>query len=192
MPKGNGKPIPRVLIKKSVQNKAEFIAQLKVRFESNMHRHKNTSWSDVDSKLDDSKLESVHAMETTGGEPDAVIINEELCYVDCSQQTPERRHICYDQEGEAKRKKKGVFPGGNAVDLANEMGIELLTIKEYRSLQDYGEFDTKTSSWLATTKKVRDLGGAFFGDRRYDTVFVYHNGADSFYGDRGFRGLLRL
>lgn len=134
-------------------------------------------------------------MESTGGEPDVIAYDkkaDEYTFCDCSEQSPDRRSICYDGAGEKARQKKGVHPGGNAVDLAEKMGVELLNKEQYRTLQELGEFDTTTSSWLKTPQKIRDLGGAIFGDRRYDTVFVYHNGAESFYAARGFRGILKI
>ena len=135
-------------------------------------------------------------METTGGEPDVVGFDKktgEYIFYDCSEQSPSgRRSICYDGEGEQARIKKGVHPGGNAVDLAAAMGVELLNEEQYRDLQELGEFDTKTESWLKTPSEIRDLGGAIYGNRRYNTVFVGHNSAPSFYAGRGFRGSLRV
>lgn len=195
MPKGSGKPIPKVKVNKKVS--ASLLDTLKNRFEENMNRHKGINWEDVEKKLkgDTKKLESLNTMEDTAGEPDVIGVDKktgEYLFCECSPETPERRSICYDGEGEEKRNKKGVHPGGNAVDLAKDMGIELLDEEQYRNLQTLGEFDTKTSSWLKTPDKIRKLGGAIFGDRRFDTVFIYHNGADSFYGARGFRGLVRV
>ncbi len=142
------------------------------------------------------KLASLNAMETTGGEPDVIGYDAETgeyLFCDCSAQTPDgRRSICYDGAGEQERIKKGVNPGGNAVDLAAAMGLELLDESQYRALQELGEFDTTTSSWLQTPAEIRELGGAIFGDWRYGQVFIYHNGAQSFYSGRGFRGLLRV
>ena len=134
-------------------------------------------------------------METTGGEPDVIGYDKntgEFIFYDCSAETPDRRSICYDREGEKEREKKGLFPGGNAISIAEAMGIEILTEEQYRELQKLGEFDTKTSSWIKTPPEIRALGGALFADRRYDHVFVYHNGAHSFYGARGFRGSLMV
>jgi hypothetical protein len=135
-------------------------------------------------------------MESTGGEPDVVGYDEktaEYIFYDCAAESPEgRRSICYDGKGQEEREKKGIHPAGNAVDLADAMGIDLLTEDQYRALQKLGEFDTKTSSWVQTPSDIRKLGGAIFCDRRYDTVFVYHNGAQSFYSARGFRGLLKV
>ena len=200
MPKGSGKPIPRVQIRLDISpNQAEdLLKTLKVRFEQNMERHKGLEWAEVQAKLeaDHEKLSSLHAMESTGGEPDVVGYDEktgEYIFYDCSQQSPSgRRSICYDGKGERERVKKGVHPGGNAVDLAAAMGIELLNEEQYRQLQELGEFDTKTESWLKTPAEIRNLGGAIFGDRRYGQVFVFHNSAPSFYAARGFRGSLRV
>ena len=200
MPKGSGKPIPRVQIRLDISpNQAEdLLKTLKVRFEQNMERHKGLEWAEVQAKLeaDHEKLSSLHAMESTGGEPDVVGYDEktgEYIFYDCSQQSPSgRRSICYDGKGERERVKKGVHPGGNAVDLAAAMGIELLNEDQYRQLQELGEFDTKTESWLKTPAEIRNLGGAIFGDRRYGQVFVFHNSAPSFYAARGFRGSLRV
>ncbi len=202
-PKGSGKSIPRVEIDLQISptQGEDFIATLKLRFEENMERHIGLDWSEIRSRLEaqPQKLSSLYAMETiesTGGEPDVVGFDQkedEYIFCDCAEQSPAgRRSICYDGAGEAERIKKGVRPGGNAVDLAAEMGIELLSEDQYRDLQELGEFDSKTESWLHTPTKIRDLGGAIFGDFRYETVFVFHNGAPSFYGTRGFRGSLRI
>jgi len=198
--KGSGKPIPRVEVNLEVSPKAveELLKTLQVRFEENMDRHKGLEWAKVQAKLEahPEKLSSLNAMESTGGEPDVVGYDKETgeyIFYDCSAQSPDgRRSICYDGEGQKAREKKGVFPGGNAVDLAAAMGIELLNAKQYRELQEIGEFDTKTESWLQTPAEIRELGGAIFGDRRYNTVFVFHNSAPSFYAGRGFRGSLRV
>ncbi|MFN2151655.1 MAG: DUF4256 domain-containing protein [Anaerolineales bacterium] len=199
MPKGSGKPIPRVEIKLDISSgQAEaLLKKLKLRFEKNMERHKGFEWAKVQAKLETQpeKLSSLHAMETTGGEPDVVGYDEktgEYIFYDCSEQSPSRRSICYDGKGERERIKKGVHPGGNAVDLAEAMGIELLDEDQYRQLQMLGEFDTKTESWLKTPVEIRDLGGAIYGNRRYNRVFVGHNSAPSFYAGRGFRGSLRV
>lgn len=194
MTKGNGKPIPRVEISKSISETEldKLKSILKDRFENNQNRHTDISWNEVESKLNKSKLESIYKMEETGGEPDVVIINNKISFVDCSPETPNRKSICYDKEAEAIRNKKGVYPGGNAIDLAKKMGVEVLDEDQYRQLQEIGEFDLKSSSWLKTPEPVRKLGGAIFGDRRFDRVFIYHNGADSFYSGRGFRGILEL
>jgi hypothetical protein len=142
------------------------------------------------------KLASLNAMESTGGEPDVVGYDEksaEYIFYDCSAESPDgRRSICYDGKGQAEREKKGIHPAGNAVDLAAAMGIELLNEEQYRALQELGEFDTRSSSWIQTPADIRKLGGAIFADRRYDHIFVYHNGAQSFYSVRGFRGSLRV
>lgn len=200
MPKGSGKPIPKVEVNLEISPKRskELLEILKHRFEENMERHKGLKWAEVQEKLEaqPEKLSSLNAMETTGGEPDVVGFDKktgEYIFYDCSEQSPsDRRSICYDGEGEQARIKKGVHPGGNAVDLANAMGVELLNEDQYRELQELGEFDTKTESWLKTPSEIRDLGGAIYGNRRYNTIFVGHNSAPSFYSSRGFRGLLRV
>lgn len=169
---------------------------LKARFEKNMNRHEGLEWADVQAKLEASpeKLWSLHEMETTGGEPDVVGHDDrtgEYIFYDCSAESPKgRRSICYDREALESRKEHK--PKNNAVDMAADMGIELLTEEQYRELQKLGSFDTKTSSWVQTPANIRKLGGAIFCDRRYDTVFVYHNGAESYYAARGFRGSLRV
>ena len=198
--KGSGKPIPRVEVslKISPSQGEVLIATLKHRFEENMDRHKGLDWSEIQSRLEaqPAKLSSLHSMESTGGEPDVVSYDQkedEYIFCDCSEQSPSgRRSICYDGAGEAERIKKGVHPGGNALDLAAAMGIELLSEHQYRDLQELGEFDSKTETWLHTPANIRELGGAIFGDFRYNTVFVFHNGAPSFYASRGFRGSLRI
>lgn len=197
MPKGNGKPISKVPVSLKVESKENFIQNLQDRFEKNMKRHEDVRWDTVQERLlsKEKKLGSLYAMESTGGEPDVIGYDkktDQLIFCDCSEQTPTRRSICYDNEGEKKRQKQGIKPGGNAVDLASAMGIELLSEKQYRELQEIGEFDTKTSSWIQTPAKIRKLGGALFCDRRYNSVFTYHNGADSFYSARGFRGIVRV
>ena len=159
-----------------------------------MERHKGLSWADVQARLEanPAKMRSLGEMERTGGEPD-VVGREGLEYllVDCSPQSPAgRRSLCYDQA--ARQSRKEARPKGSAMAMANEMGIEVLTEAQYRTLQRLGEFDTTTSSWVLTTPEVRELGGALFCDRRYDQVFVYHNGAESYYAGRGFRGMLRV
>ncbi|SHE14934.1 Uncharacterised protein [Chlamydia abortus] len=169
---------------------------LKARFEKNMNRHEGLEWADVQAKLEASpeKLWSLHEMETTGGEPDVVGHDDrtgEYIFYDCSAESPKgRRSICYDRAALESRKEHK--PKNNAVDMAADMGIELLTEEQYRELQKLGSFDTKTSSWVQTPANIRKLGGAIFCDRRYDTVFVYHNGAESYYAARGFRGSLRV
>ena len=169
---------------------------LKTRFEKNTNRHLGIEWSKVQTKLESNpqKMWSLLQMEKTGGEPDVIGFDEttqEYIFVDCSTETPkERRSICYDHE--ALEKRKEYKPKNSAIHMATEMGIELLTEAQYRNLQTLGNFDTKSSSWIATPEKIRKLGGALFCDFRYDTVFVYHNGADSYYAVRGFRGSLRV
>lgn len=174
----------------------ELLYILRVRFEKNRMRHEGIEWSSVQTKLetDKSKLWSLNEMELSGGEPDVVDYDKqtgEYIFYDCSAESPKgRRSICYDREGLESRKEHQ--PENNAVDMAVEMGIELLTEQEYRKLQALGTFDSKTSSWLLTPPTIRKLGGALFGDFRYKTVFVYHNGAQSYYSARGFRGSLRV
>lgn len=174
----------------------ELLTELKDRFEGNTDRHKGLKWTDVAAKLEANpdKLWSLSEMERTGGEPDVVRFDKktgEFIFFDCSAETPKgRRSICYDQEALDSRKEHK--PGGSAVGMAKEMGIALLNEGEFRELQTLGEFDLKTSSWIETPAKIRNLGGALFGDRRYDTVFVFHNGAESYYAARGFRGSLRV
>lgn len=177
-------------------SKLELVNILKERFEANMDRHKDINWADVQAKLESNpeKLRSLEAMERTGGEPDVVGQDEntgEFIFYDCSAESPiGRRSICYDNEAlEARKKNK---PENSAINMANDMGVEILTEDQYRELQRLGKFDLKTSSWVKTPDNIRKLGGAIFCDRRYDTVFVYHNGADSYYGARGFRGSLRV
>jgi hypothetical protein len=175
---------------------AELLAGLKARFGKNMGRHKSIEWSSVQARLeaDAAKLWSLHEMERTGGEPDVVGRDKatgEFIFFDCSPESPgDRRSICYDREGLDSRKEHK--PKDNAVDLAAAMGVELLTEEQYRELQTLGEFDTKTSSWVKTPPEIRKLGGALFCDRRFGQVFVYHNGAQSYYGGRAFRGSLRV
>ncbi len=198
--KGSGKPIPNVEInlELSPKEREELLRRLKDRFEKNMDRHEGLEWAEIQAKLEaqPEKLSSLKAMESTGGEPDVVGYDEETgeyIFYDCSAESPKgRTKICYDGEAQAERKKKGVDPAGNAVDIAAEMGIELLNEEQYRALQELGEFDTKTSSWIKTPADIRELGGAIFADRRYNQVFVYHNSAPSFYSSRGFRGSLRV
>jgi hypothetical protein len=169
---------------------------LKARFEKNMNRHKGLEWAGVQAKLEAhaEKLWSLNEMERTGGEPDVVghdAKTGEYVFFDCSAESPTgRRNVCYDREAQESRKKHR--PESNAIDMAASMGIELLTEEQYRALQRLGEFDLKTSSWVVTPSAIRELGGALFCDRRYDAVFVYHNGAPSYYGARGFRGSLRV
>jgi hypothetical protein len=198
--KGSGRPIPRIEInlELSPEQGKELFKTLKVRFEKNVNRHKGLEWPKIQAKLEahPEKLSSLYAMESTGGEPDVVGYDEktgEYVFYDCSAESPkDRKSICYDGEGQEEREKKGIHPAGNAIDLAAAMGIELLNEGQYRELQKLGEFDTKTSSWIQTPPDIRKLGGALFADRRYNTVFVYHNSAPSFYSARGFRGSLRV
>lgn len=180
-----------------VENKyAALLTVLQSRFEKNMNRHKGLDWTKVQAKLeiDAKKLSSLNEMEATGGEPDVVGFDKktgEFIFYDCSVETPKgRRSVCYDREGLESRKEHK--PENNALDMAAAMGIELLTEEQYRDLQQLGEFDLKTSSWIQTPTAIRKLGGALFADRRYDCVFVYHNGAQSYYAVRGFRGVLRV
>ena len=170
--------------------------KLKARFELNMNRHPNLSWTILRERLtnDNKKLWSLHEMEITGGEPDVVEFDEdtsEFVFFDCSSESPSgRRSTCYDREGLESRKQ--YKPENNAIDMAEAMGIQLLTEEQYHLLQKLGNFDSKTSSWLYTPVAIRSLGGALFGDLRYNRVFVYHNGAQSYYAVRGFRGSLRV
>ena len=182
--------------KLSPEQREELLQALKARFEKNMNRHKGLEWAKVQAKLEANteKLWSLSEMERTGGEPDVVGHDKktgEYVFYDCSAESPTgRRNVCYDREGlEARKEHK---PEDSAIDMAAAMGIELLTEEEYRELQKLGEFDTKTSSWLKTPSEIRKLGGALFADRRYGHVFVYHNGAPSYYGGRAFRGSLRV
>lgn len=174
----------------------ELIGNLQVRFGNNMQRHRGIKWAKVESKLEmhPDKLWSLNEMEKTGGEPDIIAYDEdkgEFIFCDCSVESPKgRRSICYDREGLESRKEHK--PANNAIDMANSRGIELLTESQYRNLQSLGQFDNKTSSWLKTPVEIRELGGAIFGDCRYGTVFIYHNGAQSYYASRGFRGILRV
>ena len=187
--KGNQKESP-------VVPSADFLELLKTRFESNLARHKSLRWPNVAARLEaqPNKLLILHEMERTGGEPDVIGHDkktDQLMFVDCSQETPTgRRGVCYDREGLESRKEHK--PANNAVDMATAMGIEILTEEEYRELQTLGRFDTKTSSWLRTPPEVRELGGALFGDFRFGRVFVYHNGAQSYYSVRAFRGSVRV
>lgn len=187
--KSNKKKLP------SVQQE-ELLKLLKVRFEKNMKRHKDLEWANIQKKLEANpeKLWSLNEMESTGGEPDVVGYNKktgEYIFYDCSAESPkDRRSICYDHQALESRKEHK--PQNSAIEMAADMGIELLTEEQYRELQKLGNFDMKTSSWIITPPNIRKLGGALFCDRRYDTVFVYHNGAESYYAARGFRGLLRV
>ncbi|MNI69196.1 hypothetical protein D3C73_1249320 [compost metagenome] len=174
----------------------ELLKVLKARFEKNANRHQGLEWSDVQAKLEaqTGKLWSIYEMERTGGEPDVVDHDnqtDEYIVCDCSAESPKgRRSVCYDREALESRKEHK--PQNNAIDMAAAMGIELLTEEQYRELQKLGSFDLKTSSWVKTPANIRQLGGAIFCDRRYDTVFMYHNGAESYYAARGFRGSLRV
>jgi uncharacterized protein DUF4256 len=180
----------------SQELREELLRALKARFEKNMNRHKGLEWVKVKAKLEDNseRLWSVNEMERTGGEPDVVCYDkktEKYIFCDCSAESPKgRRNLCYDREGQEARKE--FRPKDNAIDMAAAMGIELLTEDKYRKLQKLGNFDTKTSSWLKTPPDIRKLGGALFADRRYGTVFVYHNSAPSYYGVRAFRGSLNI
>jgi hypothetical protein len=185
-------------MKKSLSSEkyGELLKTLKLRFEKNMNRHNSLEWTKVQAKLETNteKLYSLNEMEITEGEPDVVGYDKktgEYIFYDCSAESPKgRRSICYDHEALEKRKEHK--PENSAIEMAADMGIELLTEEEYRELQQLGKFDTKTSSWIKTPADIRKLGGALFCDRRYNTVFIYHNGADSYYAARGFRGSLRV
>jgi hypothetical protein len=180
----------------TAKQREELLGTLKARFESNMNRHKKLKWTDVQAALEGAggKLRSLYEMEATGGEPDVVGYDTkagEYIFYDCSAESPKgRRSVCYDREALESRKEHK--PKDSAVDMAAAMGIELLTEEQYREFQKLGEFDLKTSSWVKTPAEIRKLGGAIFCDRRYDTVFVYHNGAESYYAARGFRGWVRI
>jgi hypothetical protein len=180
----------------SPEQREELLEVLKARFEKNMNRHKGLEWGKVQAKLkaDTEKIWSLNEMEKTGGEPDVVGHDKntgEYIFYDCSGESPKgRRNVCYDREGQESR--KAFKPENNAIDMAVDIGIELLTEEQYRELQKLGNFDTKTSSWVKTPSDIRKLGGALFADRRYGHVFVYHNSAPSYYGVRGFRGSLRV
>lgn len=180
----------------NTNEQSEILAALKSRFDENMNRHDGIDWAKVQAKLEanDEKLHILGFMERTGGEPDVVGIDKktgEFIFFDCSAESPKgRRSLCYDREALDSRKEHK--PKHSAVGLADEMGVELLTEEEYWELQQLGEFDTKTSSWLKTPDDVRKLGGAIFGDRRFGRVFTYHNGAESYYAGRAFRGKLRV
>ena len=183
-------------LKLSPEQQKELLKTLKTRFEKNMIRHNGIEWAKVQARLEANpeKLWSLDEMEITGGEPDVIGYDKktgEYIFYDCSAESPKgRRSICYD--GEALESRKEHKPKNSATDMAADMGIALLTEEQYRELQELGEFDTKTSSWVQTPTNIRELGGALFCDRRYDHVFVYHNGAESYYAARGFRGSLRV
>jgi len=190
---GNTNGDPKVL---PPAQREGLLKELKARFEKNMHRHKGLEWSRVQAKLesDAEKVRSLSMMEMTGGEPDVIGTDPETgayIFYDCSEQSPSgRRSVCYDHEAlEARKEHK---PKDSATNMAAAMGIELLTEEQYRALQKLGEFDTKTSSWVKTPPAIRKLGGALFCDRRFDTVFTYHNGAESYYAGRSFRGTLKV
>jgi hypothetical protein len=180
----------------SPEQRSTLLSTLKTRFEKNKNRHNGIDWSSVESRLQSNpgKLWPLYQMEETGGEPDVVSIDEttgKFIFYDCSKESPKgRRSICYDREGQESRKEHR--PASNAMEMAAEMGIELLSEQDYRELQKFGPFDSKTSSWLKTPNEIRKHGGAIFGDFRYGQVFVYHNGAQSYYAARGFRGKLRV
>ncbi len=186
---GNTRPL-------SPEQSEALLNTLQARFAKHMNRHEGLAWTTVQARLEahPEKLWSLHEMEMTGGEPDVVGYDQatgEIVFVDCAAESPVgRRSLCYDREAQESRKK--YKPENNAVDMAAAMGIALLTEEAYRALQQLGHFDTKTSSWVKTPADIRELGGALFCDRRYNTVFVYHNGAESYYAARGFRGSLRV
>ena len=180
----------------SPNQREELLNTLKARFEKNKDRHKGIEWAKVQAKLEAhaEKLWSLQIMEETGGEPDVVAYDEktgEYTFYDCAAESPKgRRSLCYDKAAWESRKEHK--PADSAIEMATAMGIEMLTEAQYRALQQFGNFDTKTSSWVKTPEAIRKLGGAIFCDRRYDTVFVYHNGAESYYAARGFRGSLKV
>jgi hypothetical protein len=182
--------------KLSSEQRKELLRTLKARFEKNMNRHKGLNWTIIQAKLEANpeKLWSLNEMERTGGEPDVAGHDKkrgEYIFYDCSAESPKgRRNVCYDREGLESRKERK--PENNAIDMAAAMEIELLTEEQYRELQKFGNFDLKSSSWVKTPADIRKLGGALFADRRYDYVFVYHNGAQSYYGGRAYRGSLRV
>ncbi len=177
---------------------AEILVLLKERFQKNMQRHNSLNWDDVEDKLlnNNEKLKVLIRMEETGGEPDVIGVDSrtgEFIFCDCSRESPKARfNTCYDQEGENQRIKKKIYPKGNALSMAKDIGIELLTEDDYFYLQTLGEFDTKTSSWLRTPDDIRKKGGAIYGDHRFGRTFIYHNGAQSFYSSRGFRGTIKI
>jgi Protein of unknown function (DUF4256) len=180
----------------STKQREELLSNLQARFEKNMNRHKGLQWAAIQAKVEANpgKLWSLYEMERTGGEPDVVGHDKktgEYIFYDCSAESPgDRRSLCYDREALDSRKENK--PANNAMDVATAMGIEILTEEQYRALQKLDKFDSKTSSWVKTPPEIRKLGGAIFCDRRYNTVFVYHNGAESYYAARGFRGSLRV
>ncbi|WP_375578002.1 DUF4256 domain-containing protein [Marivirga tractuosa] len=180
----------------SKEEQSDLLEKLRARFEKNMHRHPTISWLEVKTRIESipEKLWTLNKMEVSGGEPDVVGKDKETAeyfFYDCSKESPKgRRSICYDRAAQLGRKKYP--PENNVEDMAKEIGIELLTETQYRFLQSLESFDMKTSSWIKTPDTIRKLGGALFGDYRYETVFIYHNGADSYYGARGFRGCLKV
>lgn len=182
--------------KLSADERLNLLKILQNRFEKNINRHKGINWADVLKKLEGrpDKLWSLDQMEVTGGEPDVTGYDrkkDEFEFVDCAAESPKgRRSICYD--GEAQRGRKLNAPGNNAIEMAEDIGISILNEDQYRSLQELGKFDSKTSSWIETPAAIRKLGGALFADFRYNHVFIYHNGADSYYAARGFRGMLKV
>ena len=182
--------------KLSADERAELLNTLKARFEKNMNRHKGLDWTKVKAKLeaDATRLSSLNEMETSGGEPDVVGYDKktgEYIFYDCSAESPKgRRSLCYDREALESRKEHK--PANSAVAMATDMGVELLNEEQYRELQQLGKFDLKTSSWVKTPSNIRELGGALYCDRRYNQVFLYHNGAESYYAVRGFRGSVRI
>jgi len=180
--------------KLSSEQRQELLKVLKERFEKNMNRHKGLKWDKVQARLEANteKLWSLNEMERTGGEPDVVGLDKgEYIFYDCSMESPKgRRSVCYDRK--ALESRKEFKPKNNAIDMASAMGIEILTEEQYRELQSYGNFDTTTSSWVKTPPEIRKLGGALFCDRRYNHVFTYHNGAESYYAVRGFRGVVKV
>ncbi len=188
--------MPNIKKKLSPGQLEDLLKTLKARFENNMNRHKGIAWTNVRMRLEAKaeKLLPLSEMERTGGEPDVVGYNKksgEFIFYDCSEQSPSgRRSLCYDREALNSRKEHK--PKNSAMDMASAIGVEILTEAQYRELQKLGEFDTTTSSWVKTPDDIRELGGALYCDRRYDTVFVYHNGAESYYAARGFRGVLRV
>lgn len=182
--------------KLSPEQTEKLLKTLKARFEKNLSRHKNLKWDQIDAKLkaNPEKLWSLNEMESTGGEPDVIKYDKktnQYIFYDCSEESPKgRRSLCYDHE--ALKSRKAHKPKNNSIDMAAAMGIEILSVEEYHALQKLGNFDTKTSSWIKTPANIRKLGGALFCDRRYDQVFTYHNGAESYYAARGFRGFIKI
>lgn len=182
--------------KYSTEEQEEFLEILKERFQNNIHRHQNIQWQEIKTKLEKhpEKLQTLNEMEKTGGEPDVIDYDKttnEYIFCDCSPESPKgRRSFCYDRKALDARKEHK--PKNSAIDFANEIGIKILNEEQYRNLQTLGNFDTKTSSWILTPPEIRNLGGAIFADFRFGTVFVYHNGAESYYAARGFRGILRV